>query len=55
VCLVDYAPGDELSTLPCLHRFHPNCIGQWLLRGQSACPLCRTSVRRGRAPREGET
>ena len=27
VCLEDFEEGAELLMLPCLHRFHPHCIG----------------------------
>jgi len=27
--------------LPCGHRFHKACVGQWLTTGQRRCPLCR--------------
>ena len=26
VCLQNYAPGDSITILPCLHRFHTACI-----------------------------
>ncbi|KAK9665261.1 hypothetical protein RND81_14G101000 [Saponaria officinalis] len=43
ICLSDYEPRDTLKLLPeCLHRFHKDCINQWL-RSKGVCPICRTS------------
>ncbi|KAK9665257.1 hypothetical protein RND81_14G100600 [Saponaria officinalis] len=43
ICLSDYRPRDTLKLLPeCLHRFHAECIDQWL-RSKGICPICRTS------------
>ena len=55
VCLIAFAAGDQVKTLPCKHAFHTQCIDQWLLvkgrpqraaagesvRGLAACPLCK--------------
>ena len=30
VCLVDFAGGDRLKTLPCCHIYHVECIDEWL-------------------------
>mmetsp|Transcript_107366 Transcript_107366/g.311988 ORF Transcript_107366/g.311988 Transcript_107366/m.311988 type:complete len:162 (+) Transcript_107366:379-864(+) len=30
VCLEAYCVGDQLRTLPCLHRMHTSCIDPWL-------------------------
>jgi len=43
VCLEDFCVGDECKTLPCLHRFHVNCIDRWLCQNAS-CPLCKRSI-----------
>ncbi|PNT67941.1 E3 ubiquitin-protein ligase RNF181 [Brachypodium distachyon] len=42
ICLQDYKEGDELTEMPCSggHRFHRQCILEWLARRRS-CPLCR--------------
>lgn len=40
ICMVDYANGDELLTLPCAHEFHVKCAGAWLEKA-SSCPICR--------------
>ncbi|KAL3141105.1 hypothetical protein ABBQ38_003460 [Trebouxia sp. C0009 RCD-2024] len=46
VCLDAFAEGDQLSALPCTHKFHTRCIRPWLqqcgIRAQ--CPLCKTPV-----------
>ncbi|KAK9665260.1 hypothetical protein RND81_14G100900 [Saponaria officinalis] len=43
ICLSDYQPRETLKLLPhCLHRFHKDCIDQWL-RSKGVCPICRTS------------
>lgn len=43
ICLNDYQIGDVVTTLPCFHMFHPECITEWLNRSK-LCPLCKTSV-----------
>jgi hypothetical protein len=44
-CLELLSPSDELSSVPCGHVFHTQCILQWLETGKSNCPQCRTSCR----------
>ena len=46
VCLVEYEIGDEVRLLPCMHRFHNECISPWLARSPY-CPMCKLSVRTG--------
>ncbi|KAL0483792.1 hypothetical protein AKO1_014033 [Acrasis kona] len=43
ICLEDYARGDCVSSLPCLHRFHRDCINR-ALRTKSSCPVCQCNV-----------
>ncbi|KAM3229471.1 hypothetical protein ACQJBY_060370 [Aegilops geniculata] len=43
VCLEQVVAGDLLRSLPCLHRFHVNCIDPWL-RQQGTCPICKHQV-----------
>ncbi|KAJ6816600.1 RING-H2 finger protein ATL65 [Iris pallida] len=44
VCLLEFADGDRLRSLPlCSHHFHVGCIDVWL-RSHATCPLCRSGV-----------
>eukprot|EP00762_Andalucia_godoyi_P001408 ANDGO_04933.mRNA.1 NEP1-interacting protein 1 len=43
ICLSEFAPGDEVRTLPCFHFFHKSEIDEWLSRNNS-CPLCKRPV-----------
>jgi hypothetical protein len=40
ICIVDYKTGDKVKTLPCLHKFHRECVDKWLLM-KSDCPICK--------------
>ena len=41
ICLSEYNTMEKLKILPlCLHRFHCDCIDQWL-RFNGTCPICR--------------
>lgn len=43
VCLDEFADGDDLKTMPCLHFYHQRCLEQWLSTNNS-CPVCKTPV-----------
>ena len=43
ICIVDYEMDEMVSQLICGHRFHPECIRQWL-QSHRSCPFCRTLV-----------
>ena len=35
---------NQISTLPCGHRYHVKCITEWMLRKKSVCPMCREKI-----------
>ncbi|RLN07989.1 uncharacterized protein C2845_PM11G14520 [Panicum miliaceum] len=39
----EYKAGEEIGQLPCEHRYHVCCIGQWL-RQKNWCPVCKASA-----------
>lgn len=41
VCIEDYREGDKLRVLPCSHRFHKECIDQWISARPPLCPVCK--------------
>eukprot|EP00928_Gymnodinium_smaydae_P058339 TRINITY_DN41546_c0_g1_i1.p1 TRINITY_DN41546_c0_g1~~TRINITY_DN41546_c0_g1_i1.p1 ORF type:complete len:427 (+),score=102.38 TRINITY_DN41546_c0_g1_i1:141-1421(+) len=48
ICLVGFEEGNELRTLPCLHRFHSHCVDQWLIQS-GQCPVCKHDIARAQA------
>lgn len=40
ICLEDFAAKQQLYRLPCMHRFHSNCVKPWIL-SNGQCPVCR--------------
>ncbi|OIW18829.1 hypothetical protein TanjilG_25272 [Lupinus angustifolius] len=40
ICQDDYVNGVEIGKLSCEHKFHMECIKQWLMLN-NLCPLCR--------------
>jgi len=40
VCLESFQKSEILKVLPCLHRFHADCIDNWLRRNGN-CPICK--------------
>lgn len=45
ICLCDFEPGDEITSLPCGHCFHLNeCVREWLSKHARTCPTCRADI-----------
>lgn len=40
ICLAPYEEGEEVRTVPCMHKFHRACIDTWL-RDKAICPICK--------------
>ena len=40
ICYEDFQEGDSVTTLPCAHVFHINCIEIWILQ-HGNCPVCK--------------
>ena len=43
ICLEDFVENEKIKILLCLHKFHSQCINQWLGL-KNFCPLCKTKV-----------
>uniref|UniRef100_A0A0A9E3W8 RING-type domain-containing protein n=1 Tax=Arundo donax TaxID=35708 RepID=A0A0A9E3W8_ARUDO len=44
VCLESPSLGDTIRHLPCFHKFHKECIDEWLRR-KKLCPICKSGIR----------
>jgi hypothetical protein len=44
ICLAEVQSTDPITSLPCGHRFHTECIQRSLRAGIATCPLCRSVI-----------
>lgn len=43
ICLGDFKKGEQVSTLPCCHTYHEDCVKEWL-GNVNSCPVCKKEV-----------
>ena len=43
VCLSEFEVGESITTLPCVHIFHNECIKSWL-KSNNHCPICKFEI-----------
>ena len=43
ICLMDFENGQKISSLPCCHAFHTECLDKWINRNRK-CPICKFEV-----------
>jgi hypothetical protein len=48
ICLNNYQDNEKLSTLPCQHHFHQECVGTYLKGFNRLCPICRQDIAKGK-------
>ena len=44
ICTDPITAGTGQVKLACSHTFHLACIGRWMTRGSTNCPICRTEM-----------
>lgn len=49
VCLSRYREGEEINILPCMHKFHKECIEKWFGVCKKNCPICRFSMEKDKS------
>jgi len=48
ICLNDYQENEKISTLPCKHHFHQECVVTYLKGFNRLCPICRQDIAKGK-------
>ena len=43
ICYDDLKEGDQITTLPCIHVFHFDCIKAWIY-DKGNCPICKFTI-----------
>jgi len=44
ICLRSFRDRQRISTLPCLHKYHADCIEPWM-KQSNQCPICKQALR----------
>jgi len=45
ICIAPFVVGDVMRVMKCGHRFHKDCVDEWLSRYKAVCPLCKVDMR----------
>lgn len=51
ICQCNYEVGEKFIIVPCLHRFHKDCVTQWFEQ-KNTCPVCKAEVCEAEEPGE---
>ena len=43
ICCEEPKENDKITTLPCKHHYHENCVKKWL-KMHNSCPICRKKI-----------
>jgi len=43
ICFDNFAEGEQLRLLPCMHKFHASCVERWLVQ-KHTCPVCKHNL-----------
>jgi hypothetical protein len=43
ICMCAFRDGDVLRMLPCMHKYHVDCVDRWLDMKET-CPICHTAI-----------
>ena len=46
ICLEKYKSDDDTRSLSCDHKFHHECVEEWLKKHDNKCPVCRTQTKK---------
>jgi len=43
ICMSEFEDGEKIKMVSCKHKFHSDCIKEWVLRNPT-CPCCRITI-----------
>ena len=44
ICMSEMEEGEVVSTLKCSHKYHKECVEEYLSQHSNKCPICRANV-----------
>jgi|TARA_B110000261_G_scaffold88350_1_gene100828 hypothetical protein len=45
ILFIEFEEGEEITELPCSHRFNSSAIDKWLTEEKAECPVCRMGLK----------